>query len=251
MQYPSTVAVANLCPPSRPSPHPHAQAKSTLFMIPFFSWHLAAYGGVAIDRSNKEQAIGALGAAAASAHDGDCVAVAPEGTRSKSGQLLAFKKGPFYLWEQLHVTVIPVVIFGAFELYPPGKQMSLPGKVVMHFLPPVPATEAQSREHMSRLVRRRMLQAIAEAPDNVGDTAVVTLADRRSNFMAMVAVFGFNALLAHLVWLLVVRGGVSLRLILAAAAGMTAFITACLYVWKVYVQPRMIVAKAKAKAKAA
>lgn len=199
---------------------------------------------MAIDRNDKTQAISALSAAAASARSGDCVAVAPEGTRSKSGQLLPFKKGPFYLWESLQVAVIPVVIYGAYELYPPGKQMSLAGKVVMHFLPPVAASEASSREHMGRIVRRRMLQALASAPDNVGDTAVMTLADRRGNLLAMAAVFLLNALLTLAARSLVLGGGVSLRLFLAASAGATGLITACLYVFKVYVQPRLIVRRA-------
>ncbi|KAJ1391005.1 hypothetical protein B484DRAFT_298470, partial [Ochromonadaceae sp. CCMP2298] len=82
--------------------------KSELFLIPFFGWCLTAYGGVAIKRGNRDQAVKALGAAAGAAGCGDCLAIAPEGTRSKSGQLMAFKKGPFYLWEQLNLPIVPL-----------------------------------------------------------------------------------------------------------------------------------------------
>jgi hypothetical protein len=48
------------------------------------------------------------------------VGIAPEGTRSLSGQVLAFKKGPFHLWEHLRCPPIhPLLVMGAHELMPP------------------------------------------------------------------------------------------------------------------------------------
>ena len=52
---------------------------------------------------------------------GDVVLIAPEGTRSPTGQLLPFKKGAFYMWESINKKpIIPMVIYGGFELHPPG-----------------------------------------------------------------------------------------------------------------------------------
>ena len=98
-------------------------SKYDLFLIPFFSWLLSAFGGISIDRNNRSKALLAVEAAAAlaSRNGGAAVQIAPEGTRSKSGQLMEFKKGPFYLQEQLQADIIPVVSFGAFDLYPPGR----------------------------------------------------------------------------------------------------------------------------------
>ena len=41
-------------------------AKKELFLIPFFAWSLAVYGGVAVDRNNRSQAVQALHAAVVS-----------------------------------------------------------------------------------------------------------------------------------------------------------------------------------------
>lgn len=221
----------------------YSLAKSALFAIPFFSWHLAAYGGVAIDRSNKEQAVRALAAAAASAHNGDCVAVAPEGTRSTTGHLVSFKKGPFYLWETLKCPIIPAVIYGAFELYPPGTQMSLPGRVVMQFLQPIQPSEATTREGMSRIVRRRMLTAIQNAPDDVGDTATVGMWDRGGSFAAIAAIFSLNAFVLVFLVDTLRRENVSLLSFAMAATACVGGVTAALYGYKTYVSPRMLKAK--------
>eukprot|EP01041_Mallomonas_annulata_P013798 gene13798-29341_t len=96
-----------------------ALAKQDLFLIPFFSWLLTAFGGVPVNRHKRENAVTSLNIAVENLKPYDSLVIAPEGTRSKTGQLLPFKKGPFYLWEELQSPIVPIVIFGAFDLYPP------------------------------------------------------------------------------------------------------------------------------------
>lgn len=104
-------------------------AKADLFLLPFFGWLIAVWGGAPIDRSNRSSAIRTLqsvkrqqdcstptcGGATQSQHRPltRAVAIAPEGTRSVTGQLLSFKKGPFHLWEHLQQpTLYPLLIMG-------------------------------------------------------------------------------------------------------------------------------------------
>ena len=71
-----------------------ALAKKELFMVPFFSWISLAFGGVPVDRGNRERAVSALQRASAAAKNNQiCIVIAPEGMRSTTGQLLPFKKG--------------------------------------------------------------------------------------------------------------------------------------------------------------
>lgn len=75
-----------------------ALAKKELFAIPFFSWMSLAIGGMPVDRSSRERAIKALKRSTQAARKNKiCIAVAPEGTRSLTGQLLPFKKGKWYI----------------------------------------------------------------------------------------------------------------------------------------------------------
>lgn len=143
-----------------------AQGKADLFLIPFFSLLLLAFGGLPINRKDRDQAVNALSGAASSAYVGDCVCVSPEGTRSLSGHILPFKKGPFYMWEQLKTPIIPIVFVGAYDLYPPGKNIPFSGKVYTKFLQPIAPTEVSTREEMSRLLRRRMLEAWKEPSED-------------------------------------------------------------------------------------
>ncbi len=71
-----------------------AFGKKELFMVPFFSWVSLAVGGVPVDRNHRERAVGALKRTAEAAKGSKMtIAVAPEGTRSTTGQLNSFKKG--------------------------------------------------------------------------------------------------------------------------------------------------------------
>lgn len=75
--------------------------------------------------------------------------------------------GPFYLWDKLQTPIVPIVTLGAFELFPPGNTMTLPGKVYVRFLQPIQPHEAPTKEAMSLLLRRRMLQSLRDVPEDV------------------------------------------------------------------------------------
>ena len=91
-----------------------------------------------------------------------------KGTRSTTGQLLPFKKGPFYMWEQLNVPIVPVIFYGAYELYPVGSWVNNTGKVYVRYLDPILPSEAKDRDGMMRLARRRMLEAFLDTPGPIG-----------------------------------------------------------------------------------
>ncbi|MBI4161786.1 MAG: 1-acyl-sn-glycerol-3-phosphate acyltransferase, partial [Acidobacteria bacterium] len=72
-------------------------AKRNLFLIPVFGWALWLAGFVGINRSDRRQAFRRLDRAAERVRRGASVIVFAEGTRSRDGSLLPFKKGPFVL----------------------------------------------------------------------------------------------------------------------------------------------------------
>ncbi len=75
-----------------------AFGKKELFVVPFFSWISLAFGGVPVDRNNRDRAVKALKRSTdAAKNEKLCIAIAPEGTRSLTGHLLPFKKGIFCL----------------------------------------------------------------------------------------------------------------------------------------------------------
>jgi len=150
-----------------------ALAKKELFLIPFFSWIALAFGGTPVDRENRDRAIAALKTATDAATKDDnglktAIVIAPEGTRSTSGQLLDFKKGAFHIWDEIRCPIVPFVTIGAFDLYPPGSMFNRPGKVYATYLPAIKPSDASSREDMMRLVRRRVLEHLAQpSPDDL------------------------------------------------------------------------------------
>ena len=73
------------------------------------------------------------------------------------------------MWENLKCPVVPVVTFGAFDLYPRGSIISNTGHVRMRYLSPIMPEEVRSKEEMSVLVRRRMLEAIKQCPEDIGE----------------------------------------------------------------------------------
>ena len=70
--------------------------------------------------------------------EGSSVIIFPEGTRSRDGKLLPFKKGPFVAAIGLGLPIVPVVCKGTTKIMPKGKYLSIvPGEVEIIVLPPI------------------------------------------------------------------------------------------------------------------
>jgi 1-acyl-sn-glycerol-3-phosphate acyltransferase len=135
-------------------------AKQSLFRVPALGWAMAASGFISIDRSNRARAIRSLRAAARRIRDGRPVVLFAEGTRSKSGRLGDFKKGPFHLAVQAGVPVVPVAISGSWQVMPPGSLRVRPGPVTVRFLEPIDVISFQPDNHAG--LRDAVRQAIEE-----------------------------------------------------------------------------------------
>jgi 1-acyl-sn-glycerol-3-phosphate acyltransferase len=96
-------------------------AKKELYGIPIFGAAIKAAGHVRIDRGNRSQAFSAYDDAAKQMADKRLtIVIYPEGTRTRTGELLPFKKGPFVFAIGSQAPIIPIYVGGAFDIQPKG-----------------------------------------------------------------------------------------------------------------------------------
>src|SRR5438046_9183339 len=81
---------------------------------------------VTIDRAHPARALEAYHGAAEVIRSGVSALVFPEGTRSRTGQLLPFKNAPFGLASAAQVPVVPVYGGHTFAIIPKGRMLLRP-----------------------------------------------------------------------------------------------------------------------------
>ena len=143
-------------------------AKKELFAEPVLGTVLRTMGMIPVDRDNPLEAIDRLNAAAAA---GSSLIIFPEGTRSRDGQLLPFKKGPFIAAIHLKLPIVPVICVGTSAIMPKGVYLSIvPGDVDVFVEPPI-ATEGLGYDDRTALrdrVRAIIAARLAEAEKPAG-----------------------------------------------------------------------------------
>jgi 1-acyl-sn-glycerol-3-phosphate acyltransferase len=95
-------------------------AKRELFFIPFVGWVMKRAGYISLDRKHPREALKAIESAAQKIRGGMNILIFPEGTRSRDGVLLPFKKGVFSLALRAKVPIVPLGISGSSRLQPKG-----------------------------------------------------------------------------------------------------------------------------------
>lgn len=94
--------------------------KKELFRIPLWGRAMRDSGFIEVDRSNRDKAIASLQRASEQIADGVSVWIAPEGSRSATGELGPLKKGGFHLAVDTGTQIVPVAISGTRNVLPKG-----------------------------------------------------------------------------------------------------------------------------------
>lgn len=129
--------------------------KRELFSIPAFGKAIQRLGCVSIDRGDPSSARESIRIAAQRVRNGASLVVFPEGTRSANGELLPFKKGPFYLIQAAQVPALPMAIIGTTHVLKKNGVLVRPADVEVRVGEPLycEGSSAQARETLCRQVR--------------------------------------------------------------------------------------------------
>jgi 1-acyl-sn-glycerol-3-phosphate acyltransferase len=112
-------------------------SKASVRKVPILGLLNERVGTVFIDRSNPGAAKKSVGRLLETLNRGISVIVYPEGTRSKDGGLLPFKKGAFHLATKSQTPVIPLHIHGTRTALPKGGFLVRPNPVHVRFGAPL------------------------------------------------------------------------------------------------------------------
>lgn len=124
-------AVASILPPVL------VMAKKEFFRVPLLGTGMRMRGFIPVDRTHRERAFAAVEQAVAALKKGHSFLVFPEGTRSRTGRLQAFKKGVFVMAIQAGAPIVPVSVSGASSIMRPGNFRIYPGPIRISIHDPV------------------------------------------------------------------------------------------------------------------
>ena len=123
-------------------------------------------GFVPIDRRNKEAAMRSIEAGAASIRSGNSFLIFPEGTRSRTAELLPFKKGGFIMAIKAGAPIVPVAIQGGRDAMRRGSRIIRPVTVSIRIGEAIETAGValDGRNDLIARVRARIEALLAEGP---------------------------------------------------------------------------------------
>jgi 1-acyl-sn-glycerol-3-phosphate acyltransferase len=138
-------------------------AKKELFQVPIWGRAMQRAGFISLDRTNRERSRETLLASANVLHTGTSIWIAPEGTRSRTGELGPFRKGGFHLALQSGARILPITVIGTRKVLPAKGAKITDGcsvQVVIH--PPIDPKlyGEERRDELSDAVRHSIASAL-------------------------------------------------------------------------------------------
>jgi 1-acyl-sn-glycerol-3-phosphate acyltransferase len=143
----------------------HILYKAELSRLPVLGTVLQIGGFIPVPRENRDEAFKAIERAAESIRAGNSFLIFPEGTRSRTDELLPFKKGGFVMALSAQAPIVPVAVSGGRASMRKGSWIVRPVNVDVRIGEPVETAgmTADDRDRLIAIVRARIEQLLGES----------------------------------------------------------------------------------------
>jgi 1-acyl-sn-glycerol-3-phosphate acyltransferase len=152
-------------------PRLHVLHKAELLKLPLLGRAMQVGGFVAIERQNRDRSFRSISAGARSLEAGNSFLIFPEGTRSRTEELLPFKKGGFIMAIEAQAPLVPVAVMGGRAAMRKGSPIVRPVTMSVRIGEPI-ETAGLTFEDRDRLVadaRARVEALLALGPVGPGE----------------------------------------------------------------------------------
>ena len=139
-------------------------SKREVFKVPFMGWLLPIHGDIPIERGNPAKAMEkVLREGKLWLSRGATVAIFPEGTRSKTGEMGRFKAGAFTLAAEAGVDILPVVMTGTNEMFK-GWKVNWRNRTAIRVMPAIKAetVKVTDTKELMQQVRESMVEELVK-----------------------------------------------------------------------------------------
>lgn len=145
-------------------PRLHVLFKAEMSRLPILGRAMALADFVPVDRRNREQAARALDHGAKLLANGQSFLIFPEGTRSRTGELLPFKKGGFIMAIKAQAPIVPVAVTGGRAAMAKGGWVIRPTSVRIRIGEPVETagSTVRDRDRIIAEVRGRIERLLGQ-----------------------------------------------------------------------------------------
>ncbi len=148
--------------------HPmmHILYKAEIEKIPVLARAFRYGGFIPVDRRNKEAAMRSIEAGAQSIRAGNSFLIFPEGTRSRTAEMLPFKKGGFIMAIKAQAPVVPIAVQGGRDSMRKGSWIVRPVTVSIRIGEPIATAgvRLEDRNAVIEKTRARITALLAEGP---------------------------------------------------------------------------------------
>jgi 1-acyl-sn-glycerol-3-phosphate acyltransferase len=136
----------------------HVLMKAELAKLPVLGAVMVAGGFVPVERDRREASMASIDRAADSLRAGNSFLIFPEGTRSKTSELLPFKKGGFIMAIKAQAPIVPVAVSGGRSAMRKGSWFVRPVMVDVRIGEPIETAgfALDDRDHLIEIVRERI-----------------------------------------------------------------------------------------------